>query len=263
MNILLTANLIGSSHQHFEVLDSTNLAATQIIAKARPKEGLVISADAQTAGAGQIGSVWHSEYGKNCLFSIVLYPAFLKAEYGFYLQMSVCNAIKTAVSRLFPSLDLRIKWPNDLYCNGQKLAGLLIQTAVRGYFLDYAVVGIGINVNQTNFPLDIGNPTSLQLLTKQEISRSQVMSEILHCLDDYYDKLKSHSHDVAYMSFILSEFTSNLYLLKEWAIYQDNNGLIQELYLDGVRPDGRLILNDRKGNGALYNFKEIKLLHPI
>ncbi|MBK7425761.1 MAG: biotin--[acetyl-CoA-carboxylase] ligase [Saprospiraceae bacterium] len=259
----MSTNLIGSSHQHFEILDSTNLAAVQLIAKARPKEGLVISADAQTAGVGQIGSKWQSEYAKNCLFSIILYPTFLKAEHGFYLQMAVCNAMKTSISRLFPTLDLKIKWPNDLFGEGKKLAGLLIQTAVRGYYMDYAVIGIGINVNQVDFPLDIGSPTSLHLLLNQSVPRSQVMSEILHCLDEEYERLQKHYPDPSTLSSILNEFENNLYLHNIWALYLDVDGLNLELYMEGVKSDGRLILRDRKGEELLYNFKEIKLLHPI
>ena len=263
LNISLLTNLIGSSHQHTEILNSTNHTAVQLIANARPKEGLVISADAQTAGVGQIGSTWHSEYGKNCLFSIILYPSLLKAEHGFYLQMAVCNALNSAVSKRFPELNFKIKWPNDLYCEGQKIAGLLIQTAVRGYYLDYAVIGIGINVNQIDFPLDIGNPSSLQLLTKQEVSRSQVMNEILISLDDYYQKLKLNYPGQDGLSSILSEFESNLYLRGEWAQYQDMKGIIMEMCLKGVQPDGKLILSDRAGKQQLFNFKEIKLLQAI
>jgi BirA family biotin operon repressor/biotin-[acetyl-CoA-carboxylase] ligase len=263
LNILIPANLIGSSHQHFEILDSTNLTAVQLIAKARPKEGLVISADAQRAGVGQIGSKWHSEYGKNCLFSIILYPSFLKAEHGFYLQMSVCNAINKAVSKLFPAQDFKIKWPNDIYCEGRKLAGLLIQTAVRGYFLEYAVIGIGINVNQMHFPLDIGKPTSLQLLLNHEVSRSQVMSEILHNIEEDYEKLKHHYSEPDSLSSILNEFDNNLYLLNRWALYQNMDGINLELLINGVKPDGRLIVINRNGEELLFNFKEIKLLHPL
>ncbi len=263
LNILLSANLIGSSHQHFEILDSTNLAATQLIAKARPKEGLVISADAQTAGVGQIGSAWHSEYAKNCLFSVIVYPSFLKAEQGFYLQMMVCNAMRKAMAELIPTLDFTIKWPNDLYCKDKKIAGLLIQTAVRGYYLDYAVIGIGMNVNQTAFPMDIGNPASLRSLSHQEFSRSKVMSDMLFRLDASYEFLKMNHSSATGMSSILDEFEQNLYLLNQRAIYKDLNNVQLELYLEGVKPDGRLILKDKAGKQRLYNFKEIKLLPQI
>lgn len=263
MNILLSTNLIGSSHQHFEILDSTNATAALLIAKARPSEGLVISADAQTAGVGQIGSAWHSEYGKNCLFSVIVYPSFLKAEHGFYLQMAVCNAMKDAVCALFPDLDFKIKWPNDLYCNDKKLAGLLIQTSVRGYFLDYAIIGIGINVNQTEFPKDIGHPDSLRGLIGKEFSRSKVLSGILFHMDFHYKKLKTQYLSTGNLSTVLTEYEQNLHLYNEWAIYQDSNDRYVEMFMEGVKPDGRLMLKDRTGKQRLYNFKEIKLIGRI
>lgn len=257
MNILLSTNLIGSSHQHFEILDSTNHTAALLIAKDRPSEGLVISADAQTAGVGQIGSTWHSEYSKNCLFSVIVYPSFLKAEHGFYLQMAVCNALKDAVCTLFPELDFRIKWPNDLYCDNKKIAGLLIQTSVRGYFLDYAIIGIGVNVNQTEFPKDIGRPESLRGLSGREVSRSGVLSEILFQMDARYNNLKALYSSAYNLPDILKEFEQNLYLFNEWAHYKDINEVHLELLMEGVRPDGRLILRDREGRQLFYNFKEI------
>ena len=131
--------------QYFEVLSSTNTYATELLAKTTPSEGTVISAGFQEAGRGQIGSSWTASAGKNLLLSVIPYPRWLAARQQFTLSQAVALAVADTISSATGKMA-EVKWPNDVYLEGKKLAGILIQNSLSGTYLQNAVVGIGLNV---------------------------------------------------------------------------------------------------------------------
>lgn len=212
---------IGKVYHRFDELPSTNDWAAQIIAKAesdladpaeraktRPPEGTVVRADNQTAGRGQLGSQWHSQPGENLLLSAILYPIWLEVNAQFYLSMAVALALYDTVLSLKPStlsngnwtLDIghsifenkpSIKWPNDLYLGGKKSAGILIQNALSGSSLQSSIVGIGLNVNQLEFPSALPHATSLARAFGQHFDLEVVLERLFECLENRYLQLKA------------------------------------------------------------------------
>ncbi|HPH88516.1 MAG TPA: biotin--[acetyl-CoA-carboxylase] ligase, partial [Chitinophagales bacterium] len=149
---------------HLPSVDSTNTYAKSLIAKSSPIDGTVILADEQFAGRGQSGNVWQSEAGKNLTFSIIYQTSFLLATEQFYLNMAVSLGIWSMVNSKLSieknkeltihdsRFTTKIKWPNDIYVNNQKIAGILIENTISGMHLKHSVIGVGLNVNQEQFP---------------------------------------------------------------------------------------------------------------
>lgn len=149
-----------------ESVDSTNNYAMEQIRAGLAENGMAWQARHQTAGRGQLGRTWHSDISDNILMSIVIRPGndFLTSPFIFNMAVSlICRdfiAAKTAKK-------VSIKWPNDLYINDRKAGGMLIENNYRGESWQWAVIGIGINVNQYAFPIHITQAVSFHQLTGQ------------------------------------------------------------------------------------------------
>lgn len=151
-------------------------------------EGLVIVARRQTRGRGQGDHTWSSEEGMNLTFSVVFEPRFIDAADAFRVSQMVALAIGDALREY--GIEARLKWPNDVYVGGLKIAGILIENDVRGSVLARTVAGIGLNVNQTEFPADLPNPVSMRALTEREYSLDEVLEAVLAKLGERYEALR-------------------------------------------------------------------------
>ena len=138
----LDSPFYGAKHYHLSEIDSTNNYALNLLSKSTPAEGTTISADFQTHGRGQYGRDWLSESTKNLLSSIILYPDFLPANEQFSLSKAVSLAVRNCINSFLPSKEIRIKWPNDIYCDDKKIAGILIQNLLTGNKINVSVIGI-------------------------------------------------------------------------------------------------------------------------
>ena len=132
--------------------ESTNAYMKKLVREERPEEGSLVIADFQTGGRGQMGNSWFSSKGDNLLFSLVIYPKTVRANEQFIISRIASLAIKNTLDQFVD--DIRIKWPNDIYWNDKKIAGILIENDLQGNTIDNSVIGIGINVNQEMFPID-------------------------------------------------------------------------------------------------------------
>lgn len=174
---------LGSAVWAFQSTASTNDLALAA-ARAGEPHGLVIVADAQTEGRGRQGRTWHSPPEENLLVSILLRPALPLADAPL-LALAVGLALRSAVASFIGERsDLGIKWPNDLLCEGRKLAGVLIETQVQGNELLGVVTGIGLNLGTRVFPPELaGAATSLSLLGAGDLSREAVLVSVLAEVD--------------------------------------------------------------------------------
>ena len=170
---------------------STNDIALEMARNTDTLEGAVVIADHQTAGKGQRGNVWHSEPGENLTCSVILKPVFVTPTRQFFLNMIVSLAVKSTIKEFVQYADCQVKWPNDVMVSGKKVAGILIENTIRKNKIESTVVGIGLNVNQTNF----GNlrATSLSIERGQRFILENVFERLIHYLESYYIKLKSGS----------------------------------------------------------------------
>lgn len=244
--------IIGNLIVRLEVTDSTNNYANQQIRENGLSEGTVFLAHEQTAGRGQQKNVWESEPGENLLFSIVLCPDFLEIRRQFMLSKVVALGIYKALNKYVDSL--KIKWPNDIYAGNQKLAGILIENSVMSGLLKSAVVGIGLNVNQTVFYSDAPNPVSLQLLTNQHYDCEIILSEILTGINGYYSLLVDGQEEE-----IDQEFISVLYQLNEKHYYKTEVEIFEGEII-GVNEIGQLQIRKNNGEVLEFHFKEVEFL---
>ena len=122
----------------------------------------VLSAVSQTSGKGQRGNSWTSEPGANLTFSIILKDGYRIKAYDQFV-LSEITALSVIDFLSFHGIDSSIKWPNDIYVDKKKICGILVENSLRGEFVSSSIIGIGLNINQRNFDVNLPNPTSMIL----------------------------------------------------------------------------------------------------
>ncbi len=218
---------------------------------------------AQTAGIGQRGNHWEAAPGKNLTFSLVLHPTFLPADCQFKLTETLSLALCDCLKDLQDPKDLKVKWPNDIYVACKKICGTLISIHIsnpslprRGAggeaVISSAICGIGLNVNQTDFPDWIPNPTSLALLTGKEYELEPLLEKLLTCIEKRYNDLKAGiDPEPEYLAHLLNINVPAHYIYNEEEITAT---------LTGVDPHGRLLLTVDDGRHISCGMKEISFL---
>jgi BirA family biotin operon repressor/biotin-[acetyl-CoA-carboxylase] ligase len=244
--------IIGSNLLFFENLPSTNNLTSDLLKKKRLKEGTVIYTNYQSAGRGQTGNTWESEDGKNLLISIVLFPSFIHVQDQFNISMTISLGICDFLLRFIP--DSSIKWPNDIYVNNDKIAGILIENSVIGDQIEFTIAGIGLNINQEKFLSSAPNPVSLKILTDMEYDLSDCLAELSADLDKRYKQLISGNSEQ-----IKKEYVSKLFYLNEWHDFRDINGIFAGKILT-VGDSGRLTVEKLNHKTEDYSFKEIEFI---
>ncbi len=183
--------------RHFPSVGSTNQVALEA-AQNGAQSGVWV-ADEQTAGRGRGGHGWHSSAGDG-LYVSALVTAPLIMTRALWISLATGLAAKTAIHEV-TQVEIDIRWPNDLLVHGRKCGGILVETAVTPANLEkppglrYAVIGIGINLNHTEFPEEIAQlATSLKLAGKRSISREQLLVALLQQLDREMQGLNADTH---------------------------------------------------------------------
>ncbi len=247
---------IGKVVLDFQKLASTNVYASELLTKSRPAEGTVIKACEQWDGRGQIGSGWVSEPDKNLTFSVILYPVFLQAGRQFFLNMAIALGVFDCLSHYLAG-NLSIKWPNDLYWQNKKIAGILIQNVLSGALIQSSVIGIGINVNQKVFPPDLPNPGSVSLAAgKRDVDLDEVLNRLFQTLENRYLQLREGRY------LALSEvYTQRLYRLEESAWFEHPDGEVFKGAVKGVDDNGKLIVLPENGQPEHFDIKQIRFIH--
>ena len=250
---------VGKVYLRFDELPSTNDHARELLAKSKPPDGTVIRAASQSAGRGQYGSHWISEPGANLTLSVIFYPRFLPVAAQFRLSEAVALAVRDTVEGQPSTVDgplptVRIKWPHDIYIGARKTAGILIQNSLNDNHLQSSVVGIGLNVNQLQFPESAPNATSLALAAGAPFDLEAVAETLLIQIERRYLQLKSGA-----IATLRDEYQAHLLGRGEERQFIDKHGQQLAGTIQGVSEDGRLIL-DTAGGEALFDVKAIQLL---
>jgi BirA family biotin operon repressor/biotin-[acetyl-CoA-carboxylase] ligase len=218
--------------------------------------GTCYFAHEQTSGKGQRGKSWATERGMNIILSIVLKPDFLQPFQQF--QLSACVAVATR--QFFSKYDddlLKIKWPNDIYWRDQKLGGILIENIMRsqgpgGGSWDWAVVGIGLNINQTNFAADLKNPVSLKQITGKSFDQIELAKKLCLSIDQFYKKLMNREANT-----ILKMYNQFLYKKDETVKLKKGNRIFSGI-IKNVTQTGQLIVQHSVEDQ--FDFGEIEWL---
>jgi len=176
---------------YLDRVDSTNRYARQLLNESSVNEGTVIWAGEQYAGRGLGDNSWHSQKEKNLTFSMILKPSFLQPEKLFCLNKAVALAVLNTIHNILPGdIPVTIKWPNDIYAGGRKIAGILIEHTIFGSMIKHSVIGVGINLNQTQFPAGIPNPVSVIQLTGKLCEPKAILEHACSNLEQEYSRLR-------------------------------------------------------------------------
>ncbi len=238
---------IGSTVIHLERIDSSNNYARQLVRDKMPIEGTVVVADEQTNGRGQRSNSWITQPKMNLTCSYILKPVFLAAKDQFLLSVAVSLALLDTVAELMQddSNKIQVKWPNDLMFDGKKIAGILIENMLRGSNLDVSIVGIGLNVNQIDFPIGL-NATSIRSANGQAHALDSVLRLLNGKLGKYYLQLRERRFEA-----LLGQFNANLFCASERIT----------LSIDNVQENVKVIKTLRTGELELERADGTRTLH--
>ena len=234
---------------HLDTTTSTNDDARD----PRYRHGDIVWAEHQTAGRGQRGHQWLSPEGENLTFTMVVEPRFLPVTEQFLL----CEALSVALTDTFAAygIETRIKWTNDIYAGDRKLEGVLIEHNYTGSTLSRSLLGIGINVNQTEFDPSLPNPVSMAQLTGRRYDRRQVLETFERCMAARYEQLEHGDRNA-----LQEEYRRRMYDLGVRRTFRYPDGSLTHAVIEGVRPTGELILRHDDGSLREYLFKEIEFV---
>ncbi len=235
---------------YIEQTNSTNTLLKELIAKGQEPD--FIYAGYQTAGRGQTGNSWESEKGKNLICSILLPPNKNLYFLNIAVSVAICRVIRSFVFERSGLCSLSeavsIKWPNDIYWKDKKLAGILLENAIIGNEVKYAIGGIGLNVNQTKFTSDAPNPVSLKQISGKEYAIDQLMQNLLDAIHAVLNEPEEA---------IWSYYKAHLYRREGYWPFADQNGTF-EAHIEDVLPTGEIVLKDQEGKDRIYHFKQIR-----
>lgn len=214
-------------------------------AATRPPEGTLIWALEQTQGRGQLGALWHSIQGESLTCSILFCPNFLVPAEAFRLNVAVALGLLDLGRALLPDAsDIKLKWPNDLLVNGRKMGGVLIENSLSANRIETSVVGIGLNVNERDFPEGLPPATSLALESGHSFALEGVIDSLCDALERRYLQLRAGQWTA-----LKDQYGEQLYRRGIWSNYRlSETDEVFEGLIEGVSESGHLHLRTRDGN---------------
>ncbi|MEE4256695.1 MAG: biotin--[acetyl-CoA-carboxylase] ligase [Bacteroidales bacterium] len=238
---------------HLSEVNSTNDYMKELVKHGHLAEGTMVRADHQTAGKGVDLNTWESEAGKNILLSLILFPDFIPAEKQFSISMAIALGITDFLADQLPNENILVKWPNDVYAGGKKIAGILIANEILGMKIEHVIVGIGLNVNQETFSKNIPNPASMTNLSGNFFDLEKMTFKLRDCVIMRYEQLRTGLSDL-----IRRDYYSRLLGLNENRKFHYKGNEIDAV-ITGVDEFGRLQLETDSGK-IVCDLKEISFI---
>lgn len=240
--------MIAKNNIHFDKISSTNDYALSIKNHFLFKEGLIITTNFQKNGKGQYMNSWHSEFAKNLLISIVIYPNLSiknKFDLNKIASLTVCELL------CYFGLNAYIKWPNDIIVNDKKICGILIENIISNNIIKKSVIGFGININQTKFKKYNIPATSLKIINQKSYKIKKVKKELVnHFFNNLYLYRKKKFEYQKYNDLIYSLNIKKKYLI---------NGSIVEGVIRDIDHLGNLVISVL-GKKKIFKEKEISYI---
>lgn len=229
-----------------DILDSTNNEARRLLQQIDCKHIHIVVAKYQSAGRGQSGNTWASNYGENILMSLIIGNNELPASAFFHLTRIASVSVIDYLSE--KNIAAEIKWPNDILVNKAKIAGILIENNIEGLYITQSIIGIGLNVNQTNFP-NFGIPAiSMKTILEKSFSPDEEISHLAGHIIRNRQKTVSEINRL---------YHKRLFMLGKTLTFRKNNREFQAR-LCGVSDDGKLLLQLEGMIEKSFDFKEIE-----
>ncbi len=234
-------------------IHSTNDYLKELSAIQHVENFTIAVAEHQTQGRGQMGTQWQTQQGKNLTFSVLVKDLLLEINAIFYLNAAVAVSVIDALEK-FNIPGLTIKWPNDILAGNKKLGGILIENNIRSNGEIHSVVGIGINVNQTNFE-GLPKATSLALVSAKEFDKNEVLIAIAENLKRNLSRLLHKDTDAIWDKYLPRLYKKNIPMTFE------KEGMRFMGIIKGVSKNGSLEVQLEDESIMYYKVKEIQLLY--
>lgn len=242
----LTTNWLGKTLEHYAVLPSTQELALKR-AQDDVKDGTIIIADSQTNGRGQLKRTWHSSDSKGLWFSLIIKPE-LESENAHHLTLLTAVALSETI-RAVSSIQPKIKWPNDILIKDKKVAGILTETKTDHLKIRYAVIGIGLNLNQSAMHADIqDHATSLKIESSKRFDKKLFLNAFLTRFEGLLEIYLKDGFDS-----VKGEWLKHAFRLGE-VIHYKTAGVNKRGVLAGISDDGALLIkNENNELKPLYS----------
>lgn len=236
-----------------DAIDSTNDFLKGMSAKQELENYTVVTAENQTKGKGQMGSVWNSEKSKNLIMSVFVKDLLVGID-GIY-QLNIATALAVIqVLKTFDIKNLSIKWPNDIMSDNFKLAGILIENSFKSDGSITTIIGIGLNVNQTNFE-NLPKASSMAVVTSSNFDKDQLVVLIVEQLKANFELLASNSQ------ILWDRYTEVLFKKGVPMAFTIDNQKPFMGIIKGVSAAGKLILLLENDSIVEFGLKEIQMLY--
>lgn len=230
---------------------STNLFSQDLLSAGKVVESTVVYTTSQTQGRGMGKNIWFSEDNKNLLFSLIVFHD-LKAESHFSLSMIVSLSICEYL--ILKGIEAKIKWPNDIWVQNKKLAGILIENSIMGDRIKSSVIGVGLNLNQTDFSPEIPNPVSLTQISGNSYNIDNEIVILAGIINSAISSLAKNN-----FLRIKQNYLSKLYRFNEQSEFKENGRVFKGTIIS-VNETGHLIVKELSGNISEFYFKEIEFI---
>jgi BirA family biotin operon repressor/biotin-[acetyl-CoA-carboxylase] ligase len=246
---------VGQNKVFLPETESTNSYAISLLKNVNCIEGTVVYTHHQTQGKGQRGNSWIAEPQQNTTLSLILKPTFLNSNKSFYLSKITALALHDVLTEFLGlgQFDIKIKWPNDMLVNSKKIAGILIENSLQNDFVQWSVIGIGLNVNQSDFG-ELKTPTSLKLLGNRTYDLGIINEILFKHFEKWYLRLKKGE-----FTSINDAYHKELFRLNEVCEFEQYGKFIHGKIKE-VNENGWLIV-ESEDEIKSYDIKDIRLIY--
>ncbi len=235
-------------------IGSTNTFLKEMAFKGLIENYTVVTAENQFEGRGQMGSKWESEKGKNLTFSVFVRFGEFEIAGNNYLSYATSLALfRVLLTYKLPKL--KIKWPNDILSDGKKIGGILIENNFKKKYLNYSVIGIGINVNQECYSSELKEATSLKNILGKEVDKDNLLASFLKSIKKEIDRCVPENFQE-----IKREYLDHLYKKETPTMFKDSKGVVFMGKIVGVSSSGSLQVTLENELIKEYDVKEIQFL---
>lgn len=245
--------------KHFQILkldatDSTNLYLRNLLRSEDPVDYTVVMAKRQLKGRGQMGTVWESEAGKNLTFSVLKRFGALSVQHQFVLNIAISMAV-CEVLKMMGVPNIKVKWPNDIMSGSTKICGILIENVLKGAFIAHSIIGIGLNVNQTNFE-GLDKASSMKSITGLHFNLDEVLQKILELIKYHLSNIEAKT-----VGQLLPAYEEILFRKDKPSTFTSPEGDMFTAYIRRVSPSGKLVLELEDKIFKEFDLKEVSLLY--
>lgn len=237
-----------------DAIPSTNSFLKEMCANQLLENFTVVVAENQTEGKGQRGNVWNTESSKNLTFSVLI-KNFSATKFNPFILNIITPVSVFQVLNSYDLRKLKIKWPNDILAENKKIGGILIENIFKSQDEIDAIIGIGLNVNQTEFE-NLPNASSLNLLLGRDLNKDKLLHQIVMQLENNYQKLRQFGE-----KFFWNFYNEKLFRKDVPSVFEKNDSSRFQGIIQNVSTEGKLVIQLENDSFQSFDLKEISLLY--